>query len=313
MVEKQGVEKRLAIGRGRCVKWRVERSEAGAERLDVVVREVVVRPARADERRRWDALMAEHHYPGFKQFAGRGLRHVAEWRGHWVALVVAAERAGPERLPTWNRGHWMIENGNHHPRDASLGEDACRVRVRHAPANNAIMNNIALAIVRHRGFRFVPEALDHFAMRREDAFDAVLSPGQPPQVHRRHPRSVPRFPAAAMRWHRLSQHFGRGRARPFAHQRKSVQWRRTFAKRLNRAKKPATWSTIGPSSPLGLHEMRCVRRVAMLWNRSCAACRSSAISPASTSGGGRALASVRLSSLIQKMSKLSLSRSSRRL
>ena len=90
---------------------------------------------------------------------------------------VAAERAGPERLPTWNRGHWMIENGNHHPRDASLGEDACRVRVRHAPANNAIMNNIALAIVRHRGFRFVPEALDHFAMRREEAFDAVLSPG----------------------------------------------------------------------------------------------------------------------------------------
>ena len=57
---------------------------------------------------------------------------------------VAAERA--ERLLAWNRGHWMVENGNHHPRDASLGEDACRVRVRHAPANNAIMNNIALTV-----------------------------------------------------------------------------------------------------------------------------------------------------------------------
>ena len=90
---------------------------------------------------------------------------------------MAAERAGPERLLTWNRGHWMVENGNHHPRDASLGEDACRVRARHAPANHAAMNNIALAVVRHRGFRFVPEALDHFSMRREDAFDAVLSPG----------------------------------------------------------------------------------------------------------------------------------------
>ncbi len=89
---------------------------------------------------------------------------------------VAAERAGPERLPAWNRGHWMVENGNHHPRDASLGEDACRVRARHAPANNATMNNIALAVVRHRGFRFVPEAIDHFPMRRVDAFDAVLSP-----------------------------------------------------------------------------------------------------------------------------------------
>ena len=38
------------------------------------------------------------------------------------------------------------------------------------------MNNIALAVVRHRGFRFVPEAIDHFSMRRADAFDAVLSP-----------------------------------------------------------------------------------------------------------------------------------------
>ena len=32
------------------------------------------------ERRRWDALMREHHYLGFRQFAGRGLRHVAvQW------------------------------------------------------------------------------------------------------------------------------------------------------------------------------------------------------------------------------------------
>ena len=95
------------FGCGRCVKWRVERSEAGAERLDVVVREVVVRPARADERRRWDALMAEHHYLGFKQFAGRGLRHVAEWRGHWVALVgwqSGAFKCGPrDRWLGWHR------------------------------------------------------------------------------------------------------------------------------------------------------------------------------------------------------------------
>ena len=70
----------------------------------------------------------------------------------------------------------MVENGNHHPRDATLGEDASRVRARHAPANNAAMNNIALAIVRHRGFRFVPHATTHFMMRRADALDAILSP-----------------------------------------------------------------------------------------------------------------------------------------
>ena len=43
-----------------------------------VLSEVVVRLARPEERLRWDRLMDEHHYLGFKQFAGRGLRYVAE-------------------------------------------------------------------------------------------------------------------------------------------------------------------------------------------------------------------------------------------
>ena len=60
---------------------------ASFDRRDVVVGEVEVRPVRADERRRWDALVDEHHYLGFKQFAGRGLRHVAVWRGRWLALL----------------------------------------------------------------------------------------------------------------------------------------------------------------------------------------------------------------------------------
>ena len=49
-----------------------------------MVKEVKVRLAWPEERRRWDALMEEHHYLGFKQFAGRGLRYVAEWgAGGW--------------------------------------------------------------------------------------------------------------------------------------------------------------------------------------------------------------------------------------
>ena len=59
----------------------------GFSKSRVVLREVEVRPVRPDERRRWDALMDEHHYLGFRQCAGRGLRHVAVWRGHWLALV----------------------------------------------------------------------------------------------------------------------------------------------------------------------------------------------------------------------------------
>ena len=80
------------------------------------------------------------------------------------------DRAGPEQLLAWNRGHWTVENANHYRRDAS------RLRARHAPANNATLNNIALAIVFHRGLRHVSEANLHFMMRREDALDAILSP-----------------------------------------------------------------------------------------------------------------------------------------
>ena len=57
-----------------------------------------------------------------------------------------------------------------------MGEDASRVRARHAPANNATLNNIALAVVFHRGFRYLPEANLHFMMRRREALDAILEP-----------------------------------------------------------------------------------------------------------------------------------------
>ena len=94
----------------------------------------------------------------------------------YAITSVSAERAGPKQLLAWNRGHWAVENANHYRRDTSLGEDASRLRARHAPANNATLNNIALAIVFHRGFHYVPEANLHFMMRREDALEAILSP-----------------------------------------------------------------------------------------------------------------------------------------
>ena len=54
---------------------------------DFALEEVIVRLARPDEHREWDRLVNELHYLGFRQFAGRGLRYIAEWRGQWVALL----------------------------------------------------------------------------------------------------------------------------------------------------------------------------------------------------------------------------------
>ena len=50
-------------------------------------RDVSVRLARPDERIRWDRLMNQHHYLGFKRFPGRGLPYVFEWRGQCVGLA----------------------------------------------------------------------------------------------------------------------------------------------------------------------------------------------------------------------------------
>ena len=89
-------------------------------RATPVLREVTVRLARPDERRRWDDLMDERHYLGFKQFAGRGLRYVAEWNGRWLAL------------PGWQTGVFSCA-----PRDKWLGwHRAVQYRRLHLVANN---------------------------------------------------------------------------------------------------------------------------------------------------------------------------------
>jgi len=42
------------------------------------------------------------------------------------------------------RGHWQIENGLHHVLDVSMGEDECRLRVKHGAENFSRLRRIAL-------------------------------------------------------------------------------------------------------------------------------------------------------------------------
>ncbi len=93
---------------------------AAVELRRVLRQEVVVRLARADERLRWDTLMDAQHPLGFKQFAGRGLRYVAEWRGQWLALL------------GWQTGAFQCR-----PRERWLGwHKALQFRRLHLIANN---------------------------------------------------------------------------------------------------------------------------------------------------------------------------------
>ena len=90
---------------------------------------------------------------------------------------VDAQRASAEQLLAWNRGHWAVETKNHYRRDVTFGEDGCKSRVGFAPANNAVCANIALAVIFQRDFKTAPEAIRHFVLNREAAFEALFSAG----------------------------------------------------------------------------------------------------------------------------------------
>ena len=55
----------------------------------------------------------------------------------------------PTALLAFIRQHWYIENRLHWPRDVTLGEDACQVRVGHAPQALAALRNAVVGLL-HR-------------------------------------------------------------------------------------------------------------------------------------------------------------------
>jgi predicted transposase YbfD/YdcC len=86
-------------------------------------------------------------------------------RGWAYALTrLPPEQADAARLEQLWRGHRQIENGLHYVRDVMLGEDACQVRVDHAPANLAACCNTALNLLRLAGVTNGAAALRRHAM-----------------------------------------------------------------------------------------------------------------------------------------------------
>jgi hypothetical protein len=64
---------------------------------------------------------------------------------------LAPGQAGPDGLLTHNRNHWGIENGLHHRRDTTYGEDASRVRTGGAPRLLAAINNLVISVLNRAG------------------------------------------------------------------------------------------------------------------------------------------------------------------
>lgn len=55
--------------------------------FDINLDGIFVRPIRPEEDSRWNEIMAQHHYLGFRQLVGRSMKYVAECEGKWAALL----------------------------------------------------------------------------------------------------------------------------------------------------------------------------------------------------------------------------------
>jgi len=85
-----------------------------------------------------------------------------------------AAKADAARLMALVRNHWSIENGWHDRRDVTFQEDACRMQSRMAAQVLAVLNHLAIGVIRHLGWNNAAEARRFFAARIGEALSPIL-------------------------------------------------------------------------------------------------------------------------------------------
>ena len=135
------------------------------------------------ERRRLERSAALRGYlawPDAQQVLRRTCRRVSTATGEiqeeatYGVTSLPPGEATPAQVEALWRGHWTIENKVHHVRDATLGEDACQVRVGNAPQALAALRNGLLSLCRLLGWTLIPDALRHYGAYAHRAL-ALLS------------------------------------------------------------------------------------------------------------------------------------------
>lgn len=74
-----------------------------------------------------------------------------------------AEVSDAARLAALKRGHWQVENGLHHVKDVTLGEDASQTHVGNAADVLAMLRNIAISVLRRDGHRDIAAQLRRYS------------------------------------------------------------------------------------------------------------------------------------------------------
>ncbi|MHB8288576.1 MAG: ISAs1 family transposase [Acidimicrobiales bacterium] len=72
---------------------------------------------------------------------------------------LTSNQASPEHLASYIREHWGIENRSHWVRDRVFDEDRSQVRVGSAPQVLAALRNLAISLLRLRGFKSIASGL----------------------------------------------------------------------------------------------------------------------------------------------------------
>ena len=162
----------------------------GGRVSSVVQRDRKVRHGRREERRLWaladPALNAYLGWPHLAQVCRVERRRILVRQGqaiktdHEVTYLITSappERADARVLLQTNRGHWGIENRTHYVRDVTFDEDRSQVRCGAAPQAFAACKNLAIALLRRRGWANIAEALRSHAGRPYRAVALVASAG----------------------------------------------------------------------------------------------------------------------------------------
>ena len=93
---------------------------------------------------------------------------------HWCQVrygvpTLALKLCPPQRLLSYLRAHWKVENHLHWQRDATLGEDRCRIRFSPVMEMLAVLKTVVLSLMRLHRVSTVARQLRRFSSHPDEA------------------------------------------------------------------------------------------------------------------------------------------------
>ena len=93
---------------------------------------------------------------------------------YWLSSL-SMRQAPPQRMLSFVRDHWAIENKLHYRRDGSLGEDVCQTRTGPVPSLLAQFNSAVLSLMDRVGVSNVARQMRYFDAHPEQALALMLT------------------------------------------------------------------------------------------------------------------------------------------